>query len=173
MRTRLNAAKNTGTLLLDTLIALSIFALVFSTTYFNYAYAQSYAAVTADVQELDALNTAATLYTSNNAGLPAGSNGQPNGGSGFQITTTSSLADYITGTPSSKLGAAGFNFETGSQSGFEYAVVDEAPLGNGYYPFFQSLYSSWTEHGGSTCTQTDHLAIAGGNVYCATDANGS
>ena len=170
MRTRLNAAKNTGTLLLDTLIALSIFALVFSTTYFNYAYAQSYAAVTADVQELDALNTAATLYTSNHAGLPAGSSGQTNGVSGFQITTTSSLADYITGTPSSKLGAAGFNFET---YGSEYAVVDEAPLGNGYYPFFQSLYSSWTEQGGSACTQTDHLAISGGTVYCATDANGS
>lgn len=68
--TRLLALPNRGTLLLDTLIALIIFAVVFSSSFLNYEYTQAFGAVSADAQNMTAIAQGATLYLNDNGSPP-------------------------------------------------------------------------------------------------------
>jgi type II secretory pathway pseudopilin PulG len=67
-----------GTLLLDTLIAMSILAIVFAIAYPNYAYARSQSQVAASGQQMNAIASALEMYANDHSGVyPANGNVAP------------------------------------------------------------------------------------------------
>jgi hypothetical protein len=161
--TRLLALPNRGTLLLDTLIALIIFAVVFSSSFLNYEYTQAFGAVSADAQNMTAIAQGATLYLNDNGSPP------PAGA----VSTSNPGPTYLAVVPSSKIGPNGFSFGSNPPAGASYVIVDQTPLQNNIYGFYKSLYSAYTQIDGKTaCTSNNYLALAQGRIYCAASAQG-
>jgi type II secretory pathway pseudopilin PulG len=64
-----NKTDQKGTLLLDSLIAMAIIAIIFAVAYPNYSYARQQSQVASVAQQLNAISTAIAMYSNDNSGL--------------------------------------------------------------------------------------------------------
>jgi type II secretory pathway pseudopilin PulG len=114
-----------GTLLLDSLTAIAILAIVFAVSFPNYQRARQQAAVGVDAQQLDAINTAVVLYGNDHKGSFAGLEGLPDG----SVSATNPGASYLSVAPVSPIdGASPYNLVVPPAAGntAPYAIVDSA-----------------------------------------------
>jgi type II secretory pathway pseudopilin PulG len=148
-----------GTLLLDSLTAIAILAIVFAVSFPNYQRARQQASYGVDAQQLDAINTAVVLYGNdhkgNFIGLTSGA-----------VSGTNPGAAYLAVAPVSPIdGASAYNLSVPGQSGAAYAVIDPAVTTDA------TLLGNYHDITGAACTSSEFLAedpVHG--VYCAASA---
>jgi type II secretory pathway pseudopilin PulG len=146
-----------GTLLLDSLTAIAILAIVFAVSYPNYARAKAQAAVGVEAQQLDSIYTATLLYEFDHKGAPP-----PQGA----ISATNPGASYLPSTPQSPVGPSAYGY--GSPYGSaKFVVVDPNPIDS-------SLMGNYTTYLGRPCNTVvgdDVLYLARDDVYGAYCSN--
>ena len=148
-----------GTLLLDSLTAIAILAIVFAVSYPNYARARLQAAVGTDAQQLDSINTAIQLYANDHKGAaPANA----------AISATVPGANYMQSVPVSPLGTSAYVLGTGAVAPAPYVIVDPNAAAD------NTLLGNYKDVTGAACSDTD-LFLAEDpvhGVYCAATDNG-
>ena len=148
-----------GTLLLDSLTAIAILAIVFAVSYPNYARARLQAAVGTDAQQLDSINTAIQLYANDHKGAaPAAGN----------VSATVPGASYLQAVPTSPLGGTAYALGSAPVSPAPYVIVDPNPASD------NTLLGNYKDSTGAACG-TANLYLAEDpvhGVYCAATVNG-
>jgi hypothetical protein len=152
-----------GTLLLDSLTAIAILAIVFAVSYPNYARAQQQAAIGIDVQQIDNINTATLLYENDHKGSAPRN--------GIYVDINNPGPNYMPVVADSPLGPDRYMYGSAPQAPAAYVIVDQDPVSD------NTLLGSYHEVDGvtscSSATDTRFLAedpIHG--VYCASQSNG-
>ena len=134
-----------GTLLLDTLIAMSVLAIVFAVTYPNYEYARLQSQVSASVQQMNAIGTALELYANDNAGA------YPPGAAGTAIDPTlfgGATNSYFQSTPNSPFSNASYTYSKDGSTTLTPLITDPAV----YTP--KTLLNSYKKVDGTACAGT-------------------
>ncbi len=152
-----------GTLLLDSLTAIAILAIVFAVSFPNYQRARLQAAVGVDAQQLDAINTAVVLYGNDHKGAY----GSLTSGA---VTGTNPGASYLSVAPVSPVdGASPYNLEVPGSGTAAYAVVDTASVTD------NTLLGNYKTQAGTACGTTNTFLAEDPvhGVYCASTNTGT
>jgi type II secretory pathway pseudopilin PulG len=162
----MRGTESRGTLLLDTLTALTVIAIAFAVAFPNYARGLYETRVTVDSQQLDTISIATIRYSSDHAGLypPSGS----------VISTTVPGIAYLPDVPQSPIGTLTYVYGTAPQDGAPYVIVDKNPFnGTSTSGSDPNLLYNYKRHDGTACAAGDMLATDPiHNTYCAQTAGG-
>lgn len=136
---------NRGTLLLDTLIAMSVLAIIFAVTYPNYEYARLQSQVSASVQQMNAIGSGLELYANDNAGA------YPTGAAGTKINPAlfgGATNPYFQSTPNSPFANANYTYDKAGSTTSTPLITDPAA----YTP--KTLLNSYKKVDGTACAGT-------------------
>ena len=135
-----------GTLLLDSLIAMAIIAIIFAVAYPNYAYARQQSQVAAVVQQLNAVSSAIAMYANDNNGL--------NPITSQQVTSAlfgGTGNNYFNSTPLDPSNGAIFSYKYVAGPPVDYILTDTAS-------YDHHLLQSYQTSTGAPCLLTcSHL----------------
>ncbi len=153
-----------GTLLLDSLTAIAILAIVFAVSFPNYQRARQQAAVGIDGQQLDAIVTAVVLYGNDNKGSYAALEGLPSG----EVTNTNPGAQYLSTTPVSPIdGVSNYNLIVPGIGTSLFVITDSAAVTD------PTLLGNYKDLAGTACSATE-LYLAEDTqhgIYCSSNPN--
>jgi type II secretory pathway pseudopilin PulG len=136
-------AEERGSLLLDSLVGISIVAIVFSIVAPNYSRATTQTKVASDAQQLQNVGTALELYANDHGGS------YPLQSSAASLSSSILPASYMAAIPQSAIDATkGFNYQS---SGTTYTITDNATLSD------SSFFGSYRKVDGSACTACTNL----------------
>jgi type II secretory pathway pseudopilin PulG len=154
-----------GTLLLDSLTAIAILAIVFAVSFPNYNRARFEADVAIDIQQMDAISTATQLYGNEHQyTYPTGT-----------VSGTNPGAAYLPGNPVSPLGDT-YAYGTVLSNGALYVIVDQvafttAAAGSGHDITLLNNYKQ--ANGTSVCATGNFMAYdTVHGAFCATTSGG-
>jgi type II secretory pathway pseudopilin PulG len=154
-------SEQAGTLLLDTLTAIVILAVIFACVFPNYQRAALEGNIALEAQQLQQQAAAATLYANDQHGVfPT----VP----GYQPVASTLGTEFLPIVPAPAIGGGGsFDFAPTPENGASFEIVDTNALTNsGAYE--ASLFSAYTRADQSACTAGDFFAIDNvDGVHCA------
>jgi Tfp pilus assembly protein PilE len=146
-----------GTLLLDTLTALAILAVVFAVSYPNYIRAMYEAQIQTEAAQFQILAAATAEYANDHHGTYPPSAGYP------LVSTSLAGTSYITTIPTPAADTiSSFSYSPNPDDGALYEIIDGIPInGNPADPANNLTYyvGTYVRHDGTACQSGDYLAI--------------